>query len=39
LAATDARRLQFESLHWYSNIFFSITAIGGFALCFWEARE
>jgi hypothetical protein len=39
LAATDQRRLLFDSLHWYSNILFSITAVGGLALCWWEARE
>ena len=39
LAETDARRVQFDKLHSYSNIVFSITAIGGLALCWWEARE
>ncbi len=39
LAATDARRMQFDWLHGVSNILFSITAIGGLALCWWEARE
>jgi len=39
LAATDARRVEFDRLHGLSNILFSITAIGGLALCFWEARE
>jgi uncharacterized membrane protein len=39
LASTDARRVEFDRLHGLSNILFSITAIGGFALCFWEARE
>ncbi|HET9704729.1 MAG TPA: DUF4149 domain-containing protein [Vicinamibacterales bacterium] len=39
LAATDPRRVEFNRLHGLSNILFSITAIGGLALCWWEARE
>lgn len=39
LAATDPRRVEFDRLHGLSNILFAITALGGFALCFWEARE
>jgi uncharacterized membrane protein len=39
LADTDARRVEFNRLHSLSNILFSITAIGGLALCWWEARE
>jgi uncharacterized membrane protein len=39
LAETDARRIEFDKLHSYSNILFSITALGGLALCWWEARE
>ena len=39
LPDTDARRVEFNRLHSLSNILFSITAIGGLALCFWEARE
>ena len=39
LAASDARRIEFDRLHGLSNILFSITAIGGLALCWWEARE
>jgi hypothetical protein len=39
LADTDPRRLEFDRLHGISNILFSITAIGGLALCWWEARE
>ena len=39
LAETDARRMEFDRLHGLSNILFSITAIGGLALCWWEARE
>jgi hypothetical protein len=39
LADTDARRVEFNRLHGLSNILFSITAIGGLALCWWESRE
>jgi hypothetical protein len=39
LAASDPRRLEFDRLHGLSNILFSITAIGGLALCWWESRE
>jgi hypothetical protein len=39
LAESDARRIQFNRLHGLSNILFSITAIGGLALCWWESRE
>ena len=39
LPETDARRVEFDRLHGLSNILFSITAIGGLALCWWEARE
>lgn len=39
LAATDPLRIQFDRLHGISNILYSITALGGLALCFWEARE
>jgi uncharacterized membrane protein len=39
LPDTDPRRLEFNRLHGLSNILFSITAIGGLALCWWEARE
>ena len=39
LPDTDARRQEFIRLHGLSNILFSITAIGGLALCWWEARE
>ncbi len=39
LAATDVRRAQFDSLHQWSNILFSITALAGLALCWWETRE
>ena len=38
-ADTDPRRMEFDRLHGLSNILFSITAIGGLALCWWEARE
>jgi hypothetical protein len=39
LAADDARRIEFDRLHGLSNILYSITVIGGLALCFWESRE
>ena len=39
LPDSDPRRVEFNRLHGISNILFSITAIGGLALCFWEARE
>ena len=39
LPDTDPRRVEFNRLHGLSNILFSITAIGGLALCWWEARE
>ena len=39
LAASDPRRVEFNRLHGLSNILFSITAVGGLALCWWEARE
>jgi Ca2+/Na+ antiporter len=39
LADTDVLRVEFNRLHGLSNILFSITAMGGLALCFWEARE
>lgn len=39
LAAGDPRRVEFDRLHGLSNILFSITAIGGLALCWWETRE
>ena len=39
LDAADPRRVEFNRLHGLSNILFSITAIGGLALCWWETRE
>lgn len=39
LSATDPLRMEFDRLHGLSNILYSITALGGLALCFWEARE
>ena len=39
LSATDPRRVEFNRLHGISTILFSVTAIGGLALCWWEARE
>jgi uncharacterized membrane protein len=39
LPAADPLRVEFDRLHGLSNILFSITAIGGLALCWWETRE
>lgn len=39
LTATDARRVEFDRLHSLSTILYSITVLGGLALCFWESRE
>jgi Ca2+/Na+ antiporter len=39
LAESDPRRIQFDRLHGLSNILYSITVLGGLALCFWESRE
>ena len=39
LAAADPLRVEFDRLHGLSNILFSIAALGGLALCWWEARE
>jgi hypothetical protein len=39
LATADPLRIEFERLHGLSNILFSIAALGGLALCWWEARE
>jgi hypothetical protein len=39
LPESDPRRIEFDRLHGLSNMLFSITAVGGLALCFWEARE
>jgi hypothetical protein len=39
LAAEDPLRIEFDRLHGLSNILFSIAALGGLALCWWEARE
>ena len=39
LPDADPRRLEFNRLHGLSNVLFAITAIGGLALCWWEARE
>lgn len=35
----DARRIEFYRLHGWSNLLLAVTAIGGFALLWWEARE
>lgn len=32
-------RLEFDRLHGLSNVLFSLAAVGGLALCFWESRE
>lgn len=39
LAADHPLRLEFNRLHGLANILLSLTAIGGLALLFWEARE
>ena len=39
LPDTDPRRAEFNRLHGLSNLLFSITAIGGLVLCWWETRE
>ena len=39
LAEANPLRVEFERLHGLSNILFSIAAVGGLALCWWEARE
>jgi hypothetical protein len=39
LPDTDPRRVEFNRLHGLSNVLFSITAIGGLVLCWWETRE
>ncbi|HYB94824.1 MAG TPA: DUF4149 domain-containing protein [Vicinamibacterales bacterium] len=39
LSAADPVRVEFDRLHGLSNILYSITALGGLALCWWEARE
>ena len=39
LADDDARKVEFNSLHRLANILFGMTAIGGFVLLWWEARE
>lgn len=39
LPVTDPMRVEFDRLHGLSNLLFSMTALGGLALCFWETRE
>ena len=39
LPDSDPRRMEFNRLHGLSNILFSITAMGGLVLCWWETRE
>jgi hypothetical protein len=35
----DARKVEFNSLHRLANILLATSAIGGFVLLWWEARE
>ncbi len=35
----DPRRVEFNRLHGYSNWLLGLTALGGFALLWWEAQE
>ncbi|MGH9383816.1 MAG: DUF4149 domain-containing protein [Vicinamibacterales bacterium] len=35
----DARRAEFYRLHGWSNLLLAVTALGGLALLWWEARE
>ena len=35
----DARKVQFDSLHWLANILLATSVVGGFVLLWWEARE
>ena len=39
LPATDARKVEFDKLHQYSTWLFGLTAFGGLALLYWEAKE
>lgn len=39
LPETDARRVDFERLHSYSGWLLGLTALGGLALLWWEAKE
>lgn len=39
LAATDARRVEFDGLHRLSTILLGMAAAGGLVLLAWEARE
>ncbi len=39
LPGDNPLRAEFDRLHGLSNILFSLTAVGGLALCFWETRE
>jgi hypothetical protein len=38
LPAGDQRRIRFGQLHGLSTVLLSFTAVGGFALLYWEAR-
>jgi hypothetical protein len=39
LSGSDPRRAEFGRLHGLSTMLLSVTALGGLALLFWEARE
>jgi hypothetical protein len=39
LAATDSRRIEFDSLHELSTRLMMINMAAGLVLLFWEARE
>lgn len=39
LPSGDARRTEFYRLHGWSNLLLAVTALGGLALLWWEARE
>ena len=39
LADDDARKVEFSGLHRLANILLATSAIGGFVLLWWEARE
>ena len=39
LTDDDARKVEFNSLHRLANILLATSAIGGFVLLWWEARE
>ena len=39
LPPEDARRIDFYRMHGWSNLLLALTAVGGLALLWWEARE